>query len=272
MIYLQKSRPNNNRKLTVSVSITILLVAVIIVLKIFFGGMVEKTSLSIGGPISSGYLFMKNEIVYIGSLFRSRSALVKENHNLRAKIESDRVSVIRFNSLKTEYQNLITEFGRNSFVNQIILGNVISKPPKTPYDVIVSDVGIHDGAVIGSRVYGFGGIPLGRVGEVAEFSSKIILFSSPGETSQVILERTNSTLDIVGLGGGNMKSEVIQDLDVMVGDVILLPEFGGAIIGSVFEIETNVTSAFKTVYFKSEQNILNIRWVEIVKSNALLTL
>ncbi len=109
-------------------------------------------------------------------------------------------------------------------------------------------------------------LPIGRVEETTKHTSKIVLFSSVGEETQVVNERTGSSISVIGVGGGNLETQVAQDIDISIGDNITLPQFGGAIVASAIGVDTSVASSFKKILFRSPINVFNIRWVEILKN------
>src|SRR6185295_10209737 len=132
-----------------------------------------------------------------------------------------------------------------------IIANVIAEPPQSPYDTIILDIGADSGIENGATVYALGDLPIGRVNEVSSRSAKVVLFSNSGEERQAIVERTNSVISVTGTGGGNMQATVSQDMDVTIDDKIVLPEFAGALIGQVVEVESVVTSAYKTILIRA---------------------
>lgn len=246
----------------------IIIAVIVLSVQIFAGNVVGRMTIAVGGPISSFYTVLVNNISRGAGIVRARSFLVKENEELKARIEDAAALRLRFDSLWSEHQALLADFGRSSSTSaeSVILGNVIAKPPQSPYDVILTDVGRDDGVAVGDKVLGPGGVFVGRVAEITASTAKIVAFSSPREENQVIHGRTNAMLTVIGAGGGNMKTQVPQDTDIAVGDAVLLPRFGGAVIGTVSDIESNVASAFKRVLLKSSTNIFRLRWVEVVKT------
>mgnify|MGYP001570881941 FL=1 len=267
MIYPQKSRRPKRKIFMVTLAVAVLVVAGALSVPIFAGGLVSKIAMTVSRPFSSSFLALKNNLSFTANLIRSRGALVRENRELRADIEADQVKLLRLDAIFREHQDLLSAYGRSLFTKQATLGNIIAKPPQSPYDVLVVDIGSEQGIVSGNRVYGIGGIPIGRVDEVANTTSKIVMFSNVGEKNQVIAERTGLTLSIEGIGGGNLETQVAQDMDIMVGDLIILPQFGAAVVASVAAIDTSVASALKRVLFRVPVNVFNLRWVEIINDS-----
>lgn len=263
MIYLQKSRQSRKNPAWVAFITVIIFVAILFALQYFAGNFIGRVAMNTGGPISAMYVSVGNKISFARSFIHSRASLIEENNKLRNDIENNQAKLLRFDTLSREYDQLLLSYGRSPFAGSVLLGNVISKPPQSPYDVLIADVGSENGVVAGSQVYGVGGLPIGRVQETTKGTSKIVLFSSVGEETQVIDERTGSTITIVGTGGGNLETQVAQDLDISIGDNVTLPQFGGAVVASAVGVDSSVASSFKKILFRLPVNVFNIRWVEI---------
>ncbi len=244
-------------------SVALFVIALIFALEIFAGKPVGKFSLAVGGPVASVYTAVEHKLSFVAAFSSSKGSLIRENDRLTQELNNMQAQLLSFESLYKEHQELLSAYGRMPVFNPTVLGNVIAKPPQSPYDILVVDVGSKDGVGVGARVYGLGGQPIGRVSESANATAKLVLFSSNGEQTQAIVERTGATIVIVGTGGGNMEAEVSPDIDIVKNDRIILPEFNGAIVALVAEIDSRETSASKRVLFNAPTNIFNLRFVEI---------
>lgn len=264
-IYLQKSRPVKRGGLFYSLLISVFVTVFVIGLQIFAGQFLERVAMSLGGPFSSTYLSLKERVGHIRAFYHSRLYLVDENRRLRATVEENREKVYRLDSLLLEHGDLLSAYGRNQFhaTGTLMLANVLSKPPQSPYDILLIDIGSDHNLVEGQQVFSLGGIPAGRISEVSGSTAKVVLFSSVGEETKLTIERTGETVSVEGRGGGNLETEVGQEMDIVVGDRIVLPQFNAAVVASVVEVEVNPTSAFKRVFFHSAINVFKLRWVEV---------
>lgn len=267
MIYPQKSRRPKRKIFLAALVVAILVVAGALSVPMFAGNFAGKIALSASRPFLSSFLALKNNLWFTANFVRSRGALVRENEKLRADIEANQDKLLRFNALFREHQDLLLAYGRSSFAKQAMLGNVIARPPQSPYDVLVVDIGKEQGIVPGNLAYGIGGIPIGKVQEVTNTTSRVVMFSNVGEKNQVIVERTGLSLSIEGIGGGNFETQVAHDADIAVGDSIILPQFGAAVVASVAAIDASVTSALKRVLLRVPVNVFNLRWVEIINDS-----
>src|SRR3989344_1907594 len=88
-------------------------------------------------------------------------------------------------------ENILLELvGRKQKANMVV-ASVLTRPPQTPYDVIVIDAGLNESITIGSEVSLPEGPILGVVSEVFSKSAKVKLFSASGEETNAVLERNN---------------------------------------------------------------------------------
>ncbi len=264
MIYLQKNRKSKNG-LGRTVAVAVAVIALVVGVKILFGAALDHAVLSVGGPIATVYVGVKNKIAFTGSFLRSRSALVEENGNLKNELEVSSVKLQRFDSVLNENRILLESYGRKTATTSSIFGNVIAKPPQSPYDVLIIDIGTENGVAVADAVYALGGIPIGRVDEVTGNTAKVIMFSSNGEETPAIHERTGATIILMGSGGGNLEAKIGQETNIEKKDAIVLPQFNGAVVATAVEVESTVTSASKRALFRIPINIFNLRYVEIVK-------
>jgi len=263
MIYLQKSRKTKKNAFLLSLAVVIFVVGGVLVLEIFADRAVGRFSLSLGGPVASVYSVFENRIGFLARSLNTHGALVGENRRLVAELNNIKAKLLRFDSLYKEHQDLLSAYGRTAPSGPRVLGNITAKPPQSPYDVLVVDIGFKDGVSIGGRVYGLGGLPLGRVIEVTGSNAKLVMFSSDGEQTHAVVERTGATIILTGIGGGNMEAEVSPEIDIVDTDKMILPEFNGAIIAQVAEIESGKASASKRVLFSMPINIFSLRFVEV---------
>ena len=91
----------------------------------------------------------------------------------------------------------------------------------------------------------------------------VSLFSSSGVKQQGILSRTGSSYTLEGNGGANFKLEVPKDTDVLWGDVFLYPGTEQSVVASVYYIDTDSQSSFKTIYLRIPGNVFATRSVFI---------
>ena len=221
---------------------------------------------AIGKPLwvfsSSFVSFLDNNI----EIFRSKNFLIEENKKLLSEIKSSRKDLLFFYLVQKENETLKDLFNRKKQSDNLILASVLVKPNISPYDILILDVGKNNNVVVGELVIADASVFIGKIIEVYDFSSKVKLYSSPGEKTNVLVGPDNILKEAEGIGNGNFKIEVPKEIGVKVGDSIVMPGIFANIFGIVEKVESKETDSFQTVLFKSPINIQELKFVEIVKS------
>ena len=150
-----------------------------------------------------------------------------------------------------------------------VLAGVLVKPSRTPYDTLIIDAGRDHGVRAGDIVLAYGDVAIGHVREVTQRSSKVQLFSSPGDEIDVVLAKSGVTVTAIGQGGGNFLAEAPRDLDIEVGDVIIFPRIHTQIVGSVGQVTRRPADAFQAVRFATPVNVNHLRYVQVVSHDAV---
>ncbi|MEQ1561567.1 MAG: rod shape-determining protein MreC [Nitrospira sp.] len=200
----------------------------------------------------------------IGYFFTTKNALVERDLFLEDQLSDLKLKLADYDLVTSENQDLRNQLGRNS-VDTRILSRVLSKPPRSPYDTLVIDVGSSQGVTLGNKVYLSGNVIVGLVTSVTPRTSLVRLFSAGDQKQESVLSRTGASFELQGKGGANFTVEVPKDTDVVVGDVLTYPGISTGVIGSVYSIDTNSQSSFKTVYLRIPINVFSAKWVYIEK-------
>lgn len=174
-------------------------------------------------------------------LFNSRKALLEENAMLKERL------------IELERQK-----GRDTS-----LATVLARPPQTPYDIVIVDIGSHASVYVGSKVLLPEGEPIGLVFEVLGKQAKVKLFSTVEEETDAVLERHSVPVVLVGAGGGSFKITLPRDVAVEKGDRILSADEGSHLLAVVEDISIRATDSFKEILAKSPVNIFALRFVLI---------
>ncbi len=223
----------------------------------------------IGRPI---WLVEKSANKFIddnGAIIRSKKSIYSENENLIRENDDLKISLIEYNLLKDENIKLKKLLGRLPTTGNFILGNILTKPNHSPYDTIIIDIGEVQGIIEGDMIYALGVVPIGQISKVYKSTALISLYSSPNQKTKAILEGLNTSVELIGRGGGNFEMMIPVDLTVEKGSSVLLPGNQIEIIGYIEEIISSPTDPIKKVLLSSPVNIQNIKWVEVKKSEPL---
>lgn len=199
-----------------------------------------------------------------GSL-NSVGALLQQNEDLKRNIDILKTQNVYTNFLEKQNIELKTMLGRASST-AYTLAAVLKKPPLSLYDEYVIDIGKNHGVSVGDRVYVSGDILIGEIRDALAETSRVILFSSPGQKYQVTIGDKNIQAQAVGRGGGQYVVYVPHNTEVYEGDLVFSPYAHDKPMGIVVSIKSDPAMSFQSVFFAPPLNIYDIRWVLVVKN------
>ncbi len=226
----------------------------------------SKGAVLFASPFWSAQKYLEDKFTPIRSFFIFKKNLLEENTRLREEVVSLTLKSYVYDILVRENQTLKEALGRNTKEANAVFAVVLSKPNKSPYDTLLLDVGETHGVRTGDIVRVYDDVPIGRVLEVYGASSKVILFSSPGEEIDIEIGKENISTRAKGVGGGNFKAVVPRGLDVKEGDSIVFPSVSARFIGVVEKIKVKPSDSLQTIFFKSPVNIFQLKFVEVILS------
>ncbi|MFA6520611.1 MAG: rod shape-determining protein MreC [Candidatus Paceibacterota bacterium] len=199
----------------------------------------------------------------LSSYFYSKNSLTLENQDLKTKLLTEEMRIANYNTLLAENENLKEILGRKNSKSPMVLAAILAKPNQSPYDILTIDIGTAEGATVGQIVFALGNIPIGRIAEVYPNSSKVILFSSAGEKTQVSVAGQNLFLELVGRGGGNFEMIMPKDLTLEKGVQVVLPGINSYVVAINETIISDPRNPFTKALLVSPVNIQNLKFVEV---------
>ncbi len=263
MNYLLKSKPNKNinRNKIVTILVVFVLVSTVFYL---FSNQIKGISRTVMMPLwlvrdaaFSPFLKIANHFSFKNHLIEKNTLLQEENATLRLRS-------FDYEVLQKENELLKNSLGRIDN-NSLVFAKVLSKPPVSPYDTLVLDIGSEGGVSIGSPVYLSDNVIVGLVKNVTLNTSLVELFSSSSQVNELSVLRTGATFSIAGKGGGNLEIEVPKDTDIIWGDVFVYPGLKTSVLGTVHYIDSTSQGSFKTVYIRLFANIFEISSAFVLK-------
>ena len=254
MTYLQSHSTTRNRRTRLIVVVIVILIVVTAIVNVLAPHFFPAVFLSIARPYWRATFSISS-----GSL-RSPAALLLENENLRNRIDSLQTDNDQIEALKNENSELKALLGRAS-TSPYKLAAVLERPPYAGYDRIIIDVGTSQGLKVGNIIYAPGNIRIGKISDVFSQTSKVTLYSSPGQTYQVLIGHGHTPATALGRGGGQYTAELPRDVTVAAGDIVSATTLNDDFFGVVSAIEADPAQPFKTVYFAPPVNIYQLRWV-----------
>jgi cell shape-determining protein MreC len=189
----------------------------------------------------------------------------KENTELKQRLMSLEDAETRI-AILTEENIELKEFLGRTTVNNSILSTVIRKPPGSPYDTLVIDVGTDELVGVGDHVYTLGNVVIGEVVETQTHSSKVRLFSSAGQEFDVLIGKEMIEATAIARGGGDFEVILPRDSGVAVGDPVTISNIAESTFANIASIIVEPARAFSLVLFTSRVNMSTLRWVSVEKS------
>lgn len=193
--------------------------------------------------------------------FRAKESLVKENDTLREELALLKAHVLDRNLLEERIVELEEILGRARSDDRI-MARVLATPGRSPYGVLVIDIGEDYGIGEGDRVM-YGESVIGEIADIYAYSSKVRLFSSPGEELEVRIGTTVIPAVAKGRGMGNFEARVPRQSAIFLKDDVITPE--GYLLGTVGAVIEDEGMPFVQVLIATPFNIAQIRTVEVVK-------
>lgn len=229
-------------------------------------------------PIAIGGNAIGKGIRNTSAIFHTRKTLQTENDQLRANLSEQENRIANYNSLLAENNQLKEILGRKPEAMKIILAGILSKPNHSPYDTLIIDVGTNQGIIASQRVFALGNIPIGYVAETYANSSKIILYSSPGEKIEVVITGQparnadsiataggDAFMQVIGRGGGNFEMILPRDFVIENGAEVNLPGITSYLLAKVATIISDPRDSFQKALLVSPVNIQELKFVEVEK-------
>ena len=199
------------------------------------------------------------------SFFASKNSLQRENENLKKELDTQKASMSNYNSILEENINMKEILGRKNEKTSMVLAAILSKPSQSIYDTLVIDAGSRQAVKTGDLVFAEGNVPIGRISLVYPFSSKVVLFSSAGENTEVIVSGKNIFMQAVGRGGGNFEMILPRELTLEKGAEVVLPGINSYVLGVVQAIVSDPRDSFQKALLSSPVNIFELKFVEVAQ-------
>jgi cell shape-determining protein MreC len=217
----------------------------------------------------------------------SPQALLAENESLKTQLAALNVQQQSVQAVVNDNSELLALLGRAdpniqsatststasstpiSYLKPIpgrILAAVLVRPPQAAYDELLIDIGADHGISYGAKVYAPGNILIGSTTDILGQTSKVKLFSSPGEIYSVLIGSGRIPATAVGRGGGQYQAEVPQASKINQGDTVSDSSISDAPFGIVTAVLANPADPFETVLFAQSVNIYQLRWVLVATS------
>lgn len=205
--------------------------------------------------------FWRLDYAYQNGAFDGNDKLLAENLSLRKELEELKIKQGTLSFIESENKQLKAGFGIASS-SKFIVASVLEKPSFIPYDIFIVDAGKVEGVSTSSIIYAPGELPIGKVVEVYDNTSKAVLFSSPTEKTEISIGDNNIPGMATGRGGGQYFVELPRGLNIKIGDLITYSNLN-KFLGKVEYIDEDPSLTFERIYFAVPTNIYQIKWVKV---------
>ncbi len=148
---------------------------------------------------------------------------------------------------------------------------IISRPPQSPYDILIIDAGSDNEVKAGMLVTAYGNVLLGYVAEVFPTISKVKLISFSNEETNVLIESagigtsTAVSAIAIGRGGENLEIKLPSSIAINSGDQVKTMGAFPFIAGTIEKVEINLSDPFQKLLFRLPVNIQELKYVMIEK-------
>jgi rod shape-determining protein MreC len=255
MIYLIKHNQFGSKRNKIVISICVVLIGIAILTQFLAPHFFPALFTSIFRP------FWRMEFSINSGSLQSPEALIKQNEDLRRQLLEVDIKLQTIRAIELENDELKALMGRAS-TTQSTLAAVLRRPPISAYDELIIDLGKDHGLSTTSLVY-VSGVLLGRVSEVLEQTSKVLLFTSPGQKVDVLIGSDHLPATAIGRGGGQYEVELPRDVKISEGDFIIAPSLDSRPLGVVTSIISDPIQPFEKILFSPPVNIYQLRWVSV---------
>jgi hypothetical protein len=169
--------------------------------------------------------------------------------------------------LSQENRELHTLLGRDGSRAARVVGRVLVRPhDKAPYDTLIIDVGSRQGIKKGNKVIIDQKTIIGEVAEVFLNESKVLLFSSAGIKTPVLVGEKNIIADAVGRGGGNYEINLPREADTPTDALVVYASAPAYVLGAINVIQETESDHFKKILFIVPTALGQIRYVDVLIS------
>lgn len=246
------------------------IIVLLLIAAVFAGGLFSwfaKPVFFIATPFLNAKNYLSFQLVELMALFDTKEDLAKENRALEEKIEKMKNKILFSELLKKENKDLKNLLAGNTKTDWLV-SSVISRPPQSPYDILIIDSGRNDGVQTGSVVI-FDNVFIGKIEKASNSSSRVKLASFPEEEMNVMIFSKNLDADYqsavaVGQGGGNFNITLPRDIEISAGNLIKTTGTNWFLLGIVEEVKKKPADAFQRILFRIPINIHNLNFVEVL--------
>jgi cell shape-determining protein MreC len=265
MTYLRRTNPREKKGRRATV-IAVAAVVLLFIVHLIFPGFFARILGPVGEAAGKGRDGAGSAAGTALSSFRSNASLAKENAALKSELAARNLRVLSLEAALRENEELKGLLHRPNAADDV-MAVVLVRPPVSPYDTLLIDLGTADGIAAGDKVYAPGAVAIGDVAEALPHQSKVALYSTPGRAVPVLIGSSTVQVQAVGRGGGSFSATLPAEIHIAEGDIVVMPSIRLHTLGQVAAIEIDSTDSLQTVLFSLPINIHSLDRVAVDRSH-----
>ncbi len=237
MTYLSGKAQKKRSYVKYALCVSVFLIIVIFwpQVKAFSYKVLEPVTVKLGFTGKSLQMFPE----FFGTYITSHKALALKNKNLASEIDqlttmlSEKDAALRELTLKQTGKELAT-----STRSEIIVMYPLMQDVTKVYQTVLLSKGFKDGIDVGNMVYVRGNQAVCTIIEVYNASSKCLLLTADGVTTEGVTSSSSVNVSLVGRGGHYL-ANILRDTPVTVGEIVYLRSNPKIVLGKVKSIANN---------------------------------
>jgi cell shape-determining protein MreC len=261
MSYLLDKKIKEKKFFKIALSVVVLFILFYFRVGIFGG--LSNVSQKVFRPVLVIGNSIGDKFKSIGAYFVSKSYLYEQNQKLQAQVDFNNMRNANYDSVIADNASIKEILGRKNTKNPMILSAILAKPNQSIYDTLLIDAGTTQGVKAGNTVFALGDVPIGKVDTVYDNSSKVILFSDAGETTEAVVSGKGIFMQLVGRGGGNFEMIMPKDFTMQKGDQVVVPGINPYVLAIAQTVISDPRDPFNKMLLTSPVNIQELKFVEV---------
>lgn len=264
MNYRLKSSSLENRQRYSRNKAIMVFLALIIIIGLLVLTPARQWIVSIVSPLWSAENNLLDSATNALEFLKPKQTLITEKQAMQERIFMAGTLEALNSVLTKENEELKDLLGRKEIKKKTVLAAILVKPPKNFYDILTIDIGTNHGVKVGNVVVANANVYIGEIVEVYPDTAKVLMYSSPGNKRTVVIGADSVSAEAVGLGGSNFSITLPREVEVVEGDVVVIPSINPNVFGVVERVSVEDKDSFQTILFKSPVNISELNFVEVV--------
>ena len=239
----------------------------------FFDSTVNLIHRSAVSPLTRAATRLGEESFFLFRNVLGVRGVIRENLFLKNQRDFFRGEYFKFVELKQENEflrqalDLKKEGGR-----KIVLGTILSFDPFGAADSLVIDKGEKNGITAGDAVVLWGNVLVGRVKEVAEKESRVLLITSAQSRVTAVSEDDKAKGVVSGSASGALTLDlVLKEAQLNTGQILLTSGLDGAfrrgfLVGEVVKVSGNTSAPFQKASVRPFFKLRDLKQVFVIVS------